>query len=89
MTARRPRSHAAARTAGARFERQVADEQLLYTPVQVADALGLSRAKTYGLLRDGELPSIKIGRSRRVTRDDLQAFIESHRAEDWTPVENS
>lgn len=44
----------------------------------VADAqtqLCLSRSRVYELIRSGELPSIKIGRSRRVLRASLEAFL--------------
>jgi excisionase family DNA binding protein len=45
--------------------------------VEVAEALGLSQNKVYELLAGGELPSIKIDKSRRVRQEDLDAFIEA------------
>ena len=49
----------------------------LYTPSQVAHVLMLSRAKTYQLLTDGDIRSVKIGRSRRVPARLLREYIDS------------
>lgn len=49
----------------------------LYTPRQVAHVLMLSKAKTYQLLTDGDIQSVKIGRSRRVPARLLHEYIES------------
>jgi len=43
--------------------------------------LCLSRSRVYELIRSGELPSIKIGRSRRVLRASLEAYLEKLLAE--------
>jgi len=40
-----------------------------------AIALKLSVAKVKQLVSSGELPSVKIGRSRRIRQSDLAAFI--------------
>src|SRR6266571_9534495 len=45
----------------------------------VADILGVSKAKVYLLLRNG-LPSVKIDGARRFQPDKLQAWIEQHSA---------
>jgi excisionase family DNA binding protein len=37
----------------------------LLTVVEAARELGISRSKVYELLADGELPSVRIGRTRR------------------------
>lgn len=42
---------------------------------QAADRLEISRAHTYELIRTGDLPSVKLGRSRRIRESDLMAFI--------------
>jgi excisionase family DNA binding protein len=49
--------------------------RLLLTPVEAADALGLSRTRIYELMASGELPSVKIGRSRRISVAALHEFI--------------
>ncbi|MBS1724175.1 MAG: helix-turn-helix domain-containing protein [Armatimonadetes bacterium] len=36
-----------------------------------------SRTSVYALLRSGQLESIRVGRSRRIPRRSLEAFIES------------
>ena len=51
----------------------------LITVVEAAEIIGLSRSKVYELLADGHLPSIRIGRTRRIDVTDLDAFIERHR----------
>lgn len=57
----------------------------LITVVEAAEIIGLSRSKVYELLADGELPSIRIGRTRRIDTVDLDAFIDRHR----TPTTSS
>jgi excisionase family DNA binding protein len=46
-----------------------------YTVEQVAEILHVGRDKVYGLLRTGQLRSIKIGKSRRITSEHLAEFI--------------
>lgn len=46
-----------------------------YKPSEVAERLSISRAQVYRLLDRGELKSIKIGRSRRVTLQQLRTFL--------------
>jgi excisionase family DNA binding protein len=42
---------------------------------EVADLLHVGRDKVYYLLRTGQLRSIKIGKSRRITEEHLADFI--------------
>jgi excisionase family DNA binding protein len=51
----------------------------LLRPPQVAQYLGCSRAKAYSLIAQGDIPSVRIGRLVRVTRDDLDQFVERQR----------
>lgn len=53
---------------------------LLYRPEEGARALGLSRARVFELMASGELESIRIGRSRRIPRQALEAFVERLRS---------
>ncbi|MBS1703691.1 MAG: helix-turn-helix domain-containing protein [Armatimonadetes bacterium] len=46
-----------------------------YKPEEIATRLSISRAHVYRLLDRGELKSIKIGRSRRVTNSQLHNFL--------------
>jgi excisionase family DNA binding protein len=48
-----------------------------YTVEQVAEILHVGRDKVYYLLRTGQLRSIKIGNSRRITNQHLAEFIAS------------
>jgi excisionase family DNA binding protein len=50
--------------------------RLLVTVAEAADALGLCRSVIYELLLIGELPSVKIGRARRIPVAALEAFVE-------------
>jgi excisionase family DNA binding protein len=49
----------------------------LLSPEEVREHLGLSRTYVYRLLASGALPSLRIGRVRRVRPTDLERFIES------------
>jgi excisionase family DNA binding protein len=49
--------------------------KLLLTMEEAADALGICRALLYQLVMRGQIPSIKIGRSRRVPVSALHAYI--------------
>jgi excisionase family DNA binding protein len=49
--------------------------RLLLRPEEGADAIGVSRARFYELLAEGQLKSIKIGRSRRIPVSELQGWI--------------
>ena len=48
-----------------------------YTVEQVAKMLNIGRDKVYYLLRTGQLRSIKIGKLRRITDQQLAEFIAS------------
>lgn len=49
---------------------------LLLTVEQAAQVLAISRSKIYALIQSGELPSLRIGGSRRVTPSAVRAFVE-------------
>lgn len=49
--------------------------RLLLTPPEAAHALGISRSKLYELLRDGVVPSIRIGSCRRIALEDLATVV--------------
>jgi excisionase family DNA binding protein len=50
-------------------------EKLLYTPVEAAHALGVSRSTIYVLIAGGNLPSLRIGASRRIPAEGLRRYI--------------
>ena len=51
-------------------------EAFLYTVQEAAQSLRMSRSKVYGLIKDGEIHSVKIGSSRRLRKQDLERFVE-------------
>ena len=50
----------------------------LLTVVEAAQHLCVSRSKVYELLADGELPSVRIGRTRRIAMSALADFVADH-----------
>ena len=60
--------------------------RLLHTAEEAAEMLHIGRSRTYDLIRTGELTSIKIGRSRRVSSEALNEFVASFSAESSTPA---
>ena len=44
---------------------------------ELARELGVGRTTAYALLWSGQIPSMKIGRLRKVRREDVQAFIDA------------
>lgn len=47
----------------------------LYTPAEVADYLHVSRGTIYSLLSRGEINSLKIGRNRRFTAENIREYL--------------
>lgn len=54
-------------------------EERYWTPEEIAERLNLSKSSIYGLLRSGELESIKIGAQYRVPESVLDAFLEARK----------
>ncbi len=52
--------------------------ELLSIP-EVCEVLGMGKSWTYRRLKSGEIPSIKLGRSIKVKRDDLEEYLEKRR----------
>jgi excisionase family DNA binding protein len=51
-------------------------EPLAYSPGDAADALGISRQHLYNLMRDGTIPSVKLGRRRLIRREALLSLLD-------------
>ena len=51
------------------------DIPILFTPVQTAKIMGISRSQVYVLMNRGELGSVNIGRSRRITRQQMDTIL--------------
>jgi excisionase family DNA binding protein len=52
------------------------DRPLLIKVESVAEKLQFGRSKTYALLREGVIPSVLVGGSRRVRARDLEKYVE-------------
>ena len=50
---------------------------LLLNPEEAAEILGMSRSTIYKLITAGEIQSVKIGRSRRIPRQEIERFVDS------------
>jgi len=48
----------------------------LYTPEQACRLLGCGKTRLYGYMKDGQIPSVKLGKSRRIRKSDLDEFID-------------
>ena len=53
-----------------------AEQKEWFTTDELVNWLGLGRTKAYEMLRSGEIPSYKIGRIRRIRRQDVDAWLE-------------
>lgn len=51
-------------------------EGLLLTPEEAFNELKIGRAKGFQLIASGDLPSIKVGRLRRIPADRLRAWVQ-------------
>ncbi len=56
-------------------------DKLLLRPREVTELLGLSRSRVYELLCQGQLPSVRIGRSIRVPSRALTEWVEKQQLE--------
>jgi excisionase family DNA binding protein len=61
-------------------ERPLREERLgLLAIPEVCQELGMGKSWVYRRLRSGEIPSVKLGRSIKVKRADLEEYLENHR----------
>jgi len=58
-------------------EEQRGGVQLLSIP-QLCQELGMGKSWLYRRLRSGEIPSVRLGRSIKVRRDELEQYLEIH-----------
>jgi len=61
---------------------EITSFQLLLTIPQVAKALNLGRTKVYELIWKENLPIRKFGRAVRVSKEDLQRWLEERNQND-------
>jgi excisionase family DNA binding protein len=60
----------------------VLDTPLVVSPNQAMKALMVSRATLYGLINGGELDSYTEGRSRRITVESINAYVQRRLAQE-------
>jgi excisionase family DNA binding protein len=60
-------------------------ERLAYTVTETASALGIGRTVAYDLIRRGEIPHVRIGRSIRIPRASLDSWLTA-RTQPTTPT---
>ncbi len=46
--------------------------------------IGCSHGKAYAMLREGEIPSMKIGKLRRIPQDAIDAYLAARTMSGWT-----
>jgi len=46
---------------------------------EVAEVLRIARSRAYELVAEGEIPSVRIGRSVRISRKELERWLEEQR----------
>src|SRR5918998_492163 len=51
----------------------------LLSIAEVCRSLGMGKSWTYRKLKSGEIPSVKLGRSIKVKREDLEEYLDSRR----------
>jgi excisionase family DNA binding protein len=59
------------------------EDRLLYRVTEVAVFLNVSRSKVYELIASGDLPSVKIDRTRLIRGSDLRDYVETLRPVAW------
>jgi excisionase family DNA binding protein len=64
-------------TLGPQQDEQRGGVQLLSIP-QLCQELGMGKSWLYRRLRSGEIPSIRLGRSIKVRRDELEQYLQRH-----------
>jgi len=52
-----------------------ANDRLLLTTEEAADALRVGRTTVYALIKEGQLRPVHIGRSCRITRAELERYV--------------
>ena len=57
------------------FSPQTEETKKLLSADELARELGVGRTTAYSLLWSGTIPSMKVGRLRKVRREDLEAYL--------------
>ncbi len=54
--------------------------------IEIAEMLNVSKAHIYNLIASGDLPSVQVGQSKRVRREDLEIFVERNLINSWNQI---
>ena len=60
------------------FHNNILRVNTLLKAKDVAEILQISRAMAYNLMQRGEIPTVRIGKARRIHPEDLIKYIESN-----------
>lgn len=55
----------------------LANDHLLLTVREVADTMRVSTMTVYRLIRDGDMPAIRVGKHFRLRTEDVDAFLDA------------
>jgi len=58
--------------------------QKLYTVSEIQKIFQMKRSKAYKLMQSEQFPTIKIGRTRYITEEDLELFIKQNMGREIT-----
>lgn len=56
-------------------------EEKLLTRTEVQEILRISQSKIYRLIREKKIPSIRVGKTYRIRRSDLDEYLETKKGE--------
>jgi excisionase family DNA binding protein len=58
-------------------------DRLLISVEDAAELLGVGRSTVYDLMRSGSVPSVRIGRCRRIPLDGLRSYLADLESQTW------
>lgn len=58
-------------------------DRLALSIAETARILGLGYNTAAGLVRDGKIPHVLVGRRPRILRSDLEAMLQANRVDAW------
>jgi excisionase family DNA binding protein len=56
---------------------------------EVAEVLRIARSRAYELVAEGEIPSVRIGRSVRISRKELERWLEEQRQPELSGIDRA
>jgi excisionase family DNA binding protein len=69
------------------FEKQSRDgSHRLLSVQEVSEQLGMGRSWVYNQIKSGELPSVQLGGTVKIKREDLEQYIQRHHRSSSSPA---